>query len=168
MSFNWRRERERESPCHCNSTYPRHSAPSLPQHSAYRHAQSLHTDTDHCYHPTPRPHPPPHAHSGTDQCCLLLQRRFQFQVCPVGCDNDAHLMRDDKKEASKVKQTARQSNTEHPRQSLNLKQARSNKQQGKATQNTQGNHLIFIRKMNCLRRDSNPLHSRQSTLLLSM
>ena len=51
-------------------------------------------------------------------------------------------MRDErrKKEASKVKQTTRQSNTAHPRQSL------------------------FLRKMSCLRWDSNPRHS---TLVLS-
>ena len=49
------------------------------------------------------------------------------------------VMRDEKegrkKEASKVKQTTRQSNTAHPRQSL------------------------FLRKMSCLRWDLNPQHS---------
>ena len=54
------------------------------------------------------------------------------------------LMREGrKKEASKVKQTTRQSNTAHPRQSL------------------------FLRKMSCLGWDLNPRHSRQSTLPLS-
>ena len=61
------------------------------------------------------------------------------------------LMREGrKKEASKVKQTTRQSNTAHPRQSL------------------------FLRKMCCLGWDLNPrhsilytLHSRQSALPLS-
>ena len=44
-----------------------------------------------------------------------------------------------------------------------MKQARSNKQQGKATQYTQGSHFsyiytlyIYIIKMSCLRWDSNP------------
>ena len=49
-----------------------------------------------------------------------------------------------KKEASKVKQTTRQSNTTHPRQSL------------------------FQRKMSCLGWDSNPRHSRQSALLTEL
>ena len=38
------------------------------------------------------------------------------------------------------------------------KQARSYKQQGKATQHTQGSHF-FLRKMSCLGWDSNPRHS---------
>ena len=50
-----------------------------------------------------------------------------------------YMLRDEKegrkKEASKVKQTTRQSNTAHPRQSL------------------------FLRKMSCLGWDSNPRHS---------
>ena len=48
------------------------------------------------------------------------------------------------------------------------KQARSYKQQSKAIHHTQGTVVTFSKgKMSCLGWDSNPRHSRQSTLLLS-
>ena len=74
----------------------------------------------------------------TCTCTCMFRRDAE------GRKKEAHvhlLMRDERreKEANEVKQTTRQSNTAHPRQSL------------------------FLRKMSCLRWDSNPRHSTLQT-----
>ena len=70
--------------------------------------------------------------------CMLYAHFYTLCVC-YSIITFIHVLMRDEKEGRK-------------------KQARSNKQQGKATQHTQGSHFP-LRKMSCLGWDSNPRHS---------